>query len=484
MNVIINNFNNVALNYLSRRFNLDNYGYQLLSSTLITTTTYASQINLTDFAPAEIYDHLHGDHIIILIVGGILIYGSYRKISNYLKPKYKSIRIENSHNLMTRLSNYMKNFPEYFQTENASICVQGTGNMASIMLYTNKVYFKDPSFESYGYIKYENKTKKDPSDDKKIFEYIVISIYLISSPKFQKKSYLTHMSEQNNIIRKMSTDIQLNYFKLCNTMYITNIVYIGTVDDLDKENKILYKTYFSQYKYLIDGFVNNTQGCNNIMCYGPPGIGKSRFIYLCSRLLKCNIYSIDLSKYITNKKDLLKLFNGMMISLSANAHIEVFTNTQKGIISLDEFDYAVDQIIEYDNLKKKRANSDNPKILESESKDYLKLSDLLELFQGAVPMPNRYIIANTNNFDKIKNLIPALFRPGRMTPIEFKYITWDCLDEITMHYYDKKISCSRSCINIAVPTSLIIQEIESYSKSKKPFEEFEQHMIHLLIESH
>ena len=48
-----------------------------------------------------------------------------------------------------------------------------------------------------------------------------------------------------------------------------------------------------------------------------------------------------------------------------------------------------------------------------------QLEDLLEILQGPVPREGQIIIATTNKFDEIKNECPALFRPGRLTPIEF-----------------------------------------------------------------
>jgi hypothetical protein len=88
------------------------------------------------------------------------------------------------------------------------------------------------------------------------------------------------------------------------------------------------------------------------------------------------------------------------------------------------------------------------------------MSDLLELFQGPVPVKNRMIVATTNHYDKIKNELPALFRAGRMTPLEFTYINWDDFIELCEYYFDKKPECKPT--KIYMPTSEIIELVQKY----------------------
>jgi hypothetical protein len=101
--------------------------------------------------------------------------------------------------------------------------------------------------------------------------------------------------------------------------------------------------------------------------------------------------------------------------------------------------------------------------------DLLHISDLLELFQGPVPVKNRMIVATTNHYDKIKNELPALFRAGRMTPLEFTYIDWDSFIELCKYHFDKTPECEP--MKICMPTSEIIELVEKY-KIYDNFNEF------------
>lgn len=111
-----------------------------------------------------------------------------------------------------------------------------------------------------------------------------------------------------------------------------------------------------------------------------------------------------------------------------------------------------------------RTNEDN-------KLDILRLGDLLELFQGPVPIKDRMIIATTNHFDLIKNSLPALIRPGRLTPIEFNYMSWGVLNELCMYYFNKTMRESE--FKITIPTSHIMELVNKIKSSKQEFDDFE-----------
>lgn len=101
----------------------------------------------------------------------------------------------------------------------------------------------------------------------------------------------------------------------------------------------------------------------------------------------------------------------------------------------------------------------------------LRLSDLLELFQGPVPIESRIIIATTNNFAKIQKALPALFRSGRMTSVEFKYLDWITLNKLTVYYFNKVMTLP--IFEIVIPTSQIVEMSIKTLLSKQPFIDFE-----------
>lgn len=100
----------------------------------------------------------------------------------------------------------------------------------------------------------------------------------------------------------------------------------------------------------------------------------------------------------------------------------------------------------------------------------VRLADLLELFQGPVPIAGRIIVATTNHYDKIKKSLPALFRAGRMTAIEFKYLDWPTLNKLTQYYFEQSITTESFVICIA--TSEIIEIAIKIKLNKQSCTEF------------
>lgn len=88
-----------------------------------------------------------------------------------------------------------------------------------------------------------------------------------------------------------------------------------------------------------------------------------------------------------------------------------------------------------------------------ENESSITIDDLLEIFQGPYPNEGAIIIATTNNYNKIKNICPRLFRDGRLKPIYFGYPTKEIIIQIVKDYFDKDIS------NIAwIPKTLRIPQ--------------------------
>lgn len=104
----------------------------------------------------------------------------------------------------------------------------------------------------------------------------------------------------------------------------------------------------------------------------------------------------------------------------------------------------------------------------------LRLSDLLELFQGPVPIAGRLVIATTNRFAQIQKEMPALFRSGRMSAIEFTYLDWISLNSLTTYYF--KESMTLEPFKITVATSQIIELAIKYTLSKYKFVDFEKEL--------
>ena len=151
---------------------------------------------------------------------------------------------------------------------------------------------------------------------------------------------------------------------------------------------------------------------------------------------------------------------------------ETTNSAQKNI--LKRRDYESDMAMVNGELNGMIKNID-----EDNKSNVLRLSDLLELFQGPVPVKNRIIVATTNDFERIKDVLPALFRAGRMTPVPFNYLDWESLCELCKYYFDEIPSDDlRSELkSVKIPTSQIIETAIKYTLTNCSFGQF----IHELV---
>jgi hypothetical protein len=85
----------------------------------------------------------------------------------------------------------------------------------------------------------------------------------------------------------------------------------------------------------------------------------------------------------------------------------------------------------------KKSQTDDLKDFDMLMTNELSLTDLLDIFQGAVPIDGLICVATTNDLETIKKLSPALVRHGRLTPIYFGYPNYKTLQDISMHYFNK-----------------------------------------------
>jgi SpoVK/Ycf46/Vps4 family AAA+-type ATPase len=90
--------------------------------------------------------------------------------------------------------------------------------------------------------------------------------------------------------------------------------------------------------------------------------------------------------------------------------------------------------------------------------DLVTLTDLLTVFQGSVPIDGCIIIAMTNEFEKLKNSCPAMFRAGRLTPVYFGNFDLKMLSEVVNKYFGKTFTFGKN-MPIMLPPSEIMEMI-------------------------
>jgi len=277
-------------------------------------------------------------------------------------------------------------------------------------------------------------------------------------------------------------------------------------------------------KYLFDVMQQKNRNGNwsNLILHGEPGTGKSSFVYRLATQLQMSIISVDLSMYIDRKRDLYSIFHGNEFNLPFGKG-QKLTVSQNCIIILEEFDSSIEKIRQLENIfnfkndtihsyvnnktseieqKVRSTNTEIPSgedpyevkftapldyilakrastlpdidpnkinneiydivrtITDDHKSDVLRLRDLLELFQGPIPVQDRIIVATTNNFEQISHILPALFRPGRLTPIKFSYLDWESFKELCKYYFD--VECLETPIKISIPTSHITEMAIKY----------------------
>lgn len=472
------------------------------------------------------------------------------------KKRFYQIDITDIPSAVYNFTKFLNLHPEFFKTNVDKKFLYNNGQI--IVLFNKPVNFKDPIHKVTGFIQteYDDRYK------------MIINIRNNKNKECYVKQIETYIRHQT----KHGDKIDLYYYKILSNNIIKHNFYSNSVDLWLKDIDILQKEYFSPHKdYLFSIMKNKVENSgvnsinnswNNLILHGTAGLGKSTLVYRISMMLKMSILSVDLSLYLNKKKELYSMFHGQDFSLPSNDKKEnAITNS---IIVLEEFDYALDKLLDIENifkykdilkknyleakneeiknkaeiikLKPNNKTSENEEIKEEKivtdnydeymeklmlsdgidtknskifekarmdilekrehdnemhsinlelnniiksmdddnKSDILRLSDLLELFQGPVPIKGRIIVATTNNFEHIKKELPALFRAGRMSVISFDYLDWVSLNELTQYYFGKNIQGEKFAI--CIPTSEIIELAVKYILTKKSFEEFEQEL--------
>lgn len=200
----------------------------------------------------------------------------------------------------------------------------------------------------------------------------------------------------------------------------------------------------------------------NLLLHGPPGSGKSSFAYRIAMCLDRNVVNIDL-RDITDRVQLNHLLRTPILNGTVTAPkncIYVFDISIKYLLKQTEIFNLKQKIAQanYEQYKNTLCNAnDDNKIPQKMNEDIpFQIADLLDIFQGTVPNTGAIIIATTNDYHGIKNECPALFRPGRLTPVYFGYIDKNVFKEIVQFYFKQEFKNEIKIENVNTPTSEII----------------------------
>lgn len=443
-------------------------------------------------------------------------------ITTELDHKLFVIDISNVDKLISTVHKFIDLHPGFFNADINYQLVVLPNATNPLKVYNDKLYFKDTIHNVEGFITTEfTKTVKNEKENTYICNN-QMHLY-IKKNEPNDHCYMNQLEQYVNQETRFGSVVNLYYYKILPRNLITSNFYNEPLDKWKDDCQYMEDTFFSEYKKFmfaimkekINYDISSTGGWNNLILYGPCGSGKSSFIYRIATIMKKSIISVDLSLYLDKKKELYALFHGQEFKLPegndsynvANNTIiilEEFDNTIRKLVDLEQIYKLKQDLIELDFDKKKQSlinddggtdiiMSDEPRqkkeklsiakvtheidqILHTNNinikSDLLRISDLLELFQGPVPVKDRLIIATTNYYDDIKNTLPALFRPGRLSPLAFNYLTWDLLNELTQYYFSTKMTAQE--FTITIPTSQIIELALRY---RNDFEEFQEELV-------
>lgn len=367
---------------------------------------------------------------------------------------------------------------------------------------------------------YEGKSNKDKPHKTNI-DY---PVYYCKLFIWRKSINMNHIRHIENLIRDDNYDNNRknNYFNIENYKIYKSMkntkkqklveitrhkLFNGFITNQFQFESIYMDSYFSQEKdrlwHLIKEIDQNKNYFRdygqipklNLLLYGPPGTGKSTFAYRVAMSLMRDIVNLNIteypSKYIVDKLMLGYIDNERLNGTPIHGSRLVYV--------FDEFDRTIDYLLAAEKKEKTifeskiKAMAINPlsKLLsgsalsgkkqkpnyESDDEDsnsglvaediesipdIMTINDLLEIFQGVVDVEGRLIFAMTNHYEKIQAECPALFRPGRLTPVYFGYINLDTLRDIVWYYFKQEISQSDTArlpqSEFNIPTSEIIEQ--------------------------
>lgn len=423
---------------------------------------------------------------------------------------YQIIDISNIDNYIKLVYKFIKLHPDMFDNKVGYRLINYKDDIFAI--YSSDLHFYDCIHDVHGTIMTNYTINKSEID----FQFQIKLIENANSKSYLEKleKYIKNQSKIGNTVDLNFYKIMNN--SLITHNFYKNELSQWQTDCIDIENGYFsnHKDFiFSIMKNKLEYNINTSNSWNNMILEGVPGVGKSSLIYRIAMLLKRNIISIDLVLYLDKKKELYSIFHGNEFKLP-NDDTKVY-NSENCIIVLEEFDNTIEKLVELEklyNLKMKLINNSqrtkeqnlNKQIIEQNTelddnklsnenylssqkkviddnrnfdnslhsinndinniiqihkefhkKDILRLGDLLELFQGAIPVKDRIVIGTTNHFERIKTYIPELFRNGRMTPIRFDYLDWKSFTDLCKYYFNCELQCKP--FEITIPTSQLIE---------------------------
>ncbi len=420
-----------------------------------------------------------------------------KTILKWFSKKTSHICIYNDYDI-SFLMNYIQEFPIYFSSDFGS----AIGKRNSLFEYSHSsrkyfdsnqtIQFHDTDLNISGYIKTYLTKQITVKDGKNIENSEVYPTLYIYSDTMTAADYFDNIKIKYKKSLKLQKNVKLIYNKVFGSKdegckYHTLKLYNGLRKTTKDDRMLLFKYFFHTNKETLlntferihfnpDFYFNRGQvpGFRAIF-HGPPGTGKSMIIERIAKAYKRHIISIDLTT-ITKKLDVYRIIQKPRINnriCDPDEYIllfEEFDNTIKYLKKQEE-DNELSMMEWYMNTNKTEDKDKDKNKISGYQKDSEKFTirDLLEIFQGPVSRPGQIMIATTNNLKDMKESYPALFRHGRLSPIEFGYLQAPEINKMIKLYFDSDLTID---FNPNIASSQLIEMINELSLEKNGAEKF------------
>lgn len=496
---------NIFSTFLVKKFGIDPI-YGITVSSIIGKKL--SEIEYTKINFPNVFSWYNGIYLLVFIMISLLIYRYRYYLYNKLngRGKYNYITLYDADNTFV-IRYFMDKNKEFFTTPDLEY-----GN--NLYPGTKFVYFpevdtvidiNDTLHNVQGYITIGvTITKLGDHETHNRYMRMYIKQSCIRPLEYLEllKKYKHDDENKTNKVRYYSVTVTGHGTK--DSMNHHAIIYEGSKDNHEEQYKKFMDSYFSTKKELIWNNVKNVHfnpdyyykmgqiPSYNMLLYGPPGTGKSTLAYRLAMSLGRHLVNLNLLDFTNDKSSLYQIL--------INPHISGYNRQAKTcIFLLEEFDNTVrylnskdnDQIDKDNDQTKGKSKEKSVKktvrregeksitnFITGRNPNELVLYDLLELLQGAIPIDGSIVIATTNNYKYIKKTLPALTRPGRLTPIHIDYLDWNSLQDLSMFYFNELLTIPEQ--KITYPTAGIIDFALECKQLANPVEEFEKRLKSVL----
>merc|ERR1719382_1658572 len=151
-----------------------------------------------------------------------------------------------------------------------------------------------------------------------------------------------------------------------------------------------------------------------LLLHGEPGCGKTSTIKAIANMTKRHIVSVPLK----NVKTISDLYNALYGGKINKTSIPMNKRSTPKETSESKPSESVEESNSDEKKNEEKDKPSEPSVNTTEKTSEIKLSDLLEAFDGVLEMKGRMMVMTTNHLEKLD---PALIRPGRVDlSLEFK----------------------------------------------------------------